>query len=202
MQPHQHLEALRDFFFKPLTLFGVFAMESDTVARNKKKKPPIDIPLADLMAKVQPNQRLLGLDLGTKTIGLAISDTGKRIASPLETIHRTKFSKDAETLLQICAEQEIGGFVLGLPLNMDGSEGPRVQATKDFYLSMREVWKDKELEPIPVSFWDERLSTVAVTRTLLDADASRARRGEVVDKMAASYILQGALDRARNTPTL
>nr|WP_321458500.1 Holliday junction resolvase RuvX [uncultured Cohaesibacter sp.] len=154
------------------------------------------------MAKVQPNQRLLGLDLGTKTIGLAISDTGKRIASPLETIHRTKFSKDAETLLQICAEQEIGGFVLGLPLNMDGSEGPRVQATKDFYLSMREVWKDKELEPIPVSFWDERLSTVAVTRTLLDADASRARRGEVVDKMAASYILQGALDRARNTPTL
>ncbi|WP_321446789.1 Holliday junction resolvase RuvX [uncultured Cohaesibacter sp.] len=168
------------------------------MVRKKKKKLPIDIPLAELLALLKPSQRLLGLDLGTKTIGLAISDTGKAIASPLETIPRTKFGKDAERLIAICAEQEIGGFVLGLPLNMDGSEGPRAQATRDFYLSMRDFWRERELPVIPVTFWDERLSTVAVTRTLLDADTSRARRGEVVDKMAASFILQGALDRARN----
>ena len=168
------------------------------MVRKKKKKLPIDIPLAELLALLKPSQRLLGLDLGTKTIGLAISDTGKAIASPLETIQRTKFGKDAERLIAICAEQEIGGFVLGLPLNMDGSEGPRAQATRDFYLSMRDFWRERELPVIPVTFWDERLSTVAVTRTLLDADTSRARRGEVVDKMAASFILQGALDRARN----
>ena len=168
------------------------------MVRKKKKKQPIDIPLAELLALLKPSQRLLGLDLGTKTIGLAISDTGKAIASPLETIQRTKFGKDAERLIVICAEQEIGGFVLGLPLNMDGSEGPRAQATRDFYLSMRDFWRERELPVIPVTFWDERLSTVAVTRTLLDADTSRARRGEVVDKMAASFILQGALDRARN----
>ena len=168
------------------------------MVRKKKKKLPIDIPLAELLALLKPSQRLLGLDLGTKTIGLAISDTGKAIASPLETIQRTKFGKDAERLIAICAEQEIGGFVLGLPLNMDGSEGPRAQATRDFYLSMRDFWRERELPVIPATFWDERLSTVAVTRTLLEADTSRARRGEVVDKMAASFILQGALDRARN----
>ena len=168
------------------------------MVRKKKKKQSIDIPLGELLAEVKQNQRLLGLDLGTKTIGLAISDTGKRIASPLETIQRTKFGKDAERLVEVCTQQEIGGFVLGLPLNMDGSEGPRAQATRDFYLSLREFWRERELAVIPVTFWDERLSTVAVTRTLLDADTSRARRGEVVDKMAASFILQGALDRARN----
>lgn len=168
------------------------------MVRKKKKKQPIDTSLAELLGEVLPNQRLLGLDLGTKTIGLAISDTGKSIASPLETIQRTKFGKDAERLVAVCNEQEIGGFVLGLPRNMDGSEGPRAQATRDFYLSMRDFWKKYDLPVIPVTFWDERLSTVAVTRTLLDADTSRARRGEVVDKMAASFILQGALDRARN----
>ncbi|WP_316861641.1 Holliday junction resolvase RuvX [uncultured Cohaesibacter sp.] len=169
------------------------------MARKKKNKPPIDIPLLELTAIVSPRQRLLGFDLGTKTIGLAISDTGKRIATPLETLHRTKFSKDAERLLALCSEHEVGGFILGLPLNMDGSEGPRAQATRDFCLSLRDFWLEKQLEPFPLSFWDERLSTVAVTRTLLDADTSRSRRGEVVDKMAASYILQGALDRSNHT---
>nr|WP_321459421.1 Holliday junction resolvase RuvX [uncultured Cohaesibacter sp.] len=168
------------------------------MVRKKKKKLPIDIPLEELLAGASSKQRLLGLDLGTKTIGLAVSDTGKSIASPLETIQRSKFGKDAERLQQICEKQEIGGFVLGLPLNMDGSEGPRAQATRDFYISLREFWRERELPTIPVTFWDERLSTVAVTRTLLEADTSRARRGEVVDKMAASFILQGALDRAKN----
>ena len=164
---------------------------------RKKKKTPIDIPLDALMAGLKPGQKLLGLDLGTKTIGLAISDSGRMIASPLETISRKKFTQDAERLLTICTEQSVGGFVLGMPLNMDGSEGPRAQATRDFYMSLRDLWREREQKPIPVTFWDERLSTVAVTRTLLDADTSRARRDEVVDKMAASFILQGALDRAR-----
>ena len=165
--------------------------------RKKKKKAPIDLPLTELMAGLKPNQRLMGLDLGTKTIGLAVSDTGRSIASPLETIQRKKFSLDAARLLDLCQDHEVGGFILGMPLNMDGSEGPRAQATRDFYLSLRDLWREREEEPIPVTFWDERLSTVAVTRTLLDADTSRARRDEVVDKMAASFILQGALDRAR-----
>ena len=164
---------------------------------KKKKKPPVDIPFVELIAGLKPGQRLLGLDLGTKTIGTAVSDTGRMIASPLETIQRKKFTQDAERLLAICSEHNVGGFVLGLPFNMDGSEGPRAQATRDFYLSLRDLMRERELEPFPVTYWDERLSTVAVTRTLLDADASRARRNEVVDKMAASFILQGALDRAR-----
>jgi len=167
------------------------------MARRKKKKAPIDISLSDLIAGLAPGQKLLGLDLGTKTIGLALSDTGLMIASPLETIQRKKFSTDATRLLEICDQEKIGGFVLGMPLNMDGSEGPRAQATKDFYLSLRDLWREREEDLIPVTFWDERLSTVAVTRTLLAADTSRARRDEVVDKMAASFILQGALDRAR-----
>ncbi|SNY93900.1 putative holliday junction resolvase [Cohaesibacter sp. ES.047] len=171
------------------------------MARKKKKKAPIDIALHDLIAGLKRGQRLMGLDLGTKTIGVAVSDTGLVIASAIETIQRKKFAQDAERLIALCTEHNVGGLVLGLPLNMDGSEGPRSQATRDFYLSLRDLWREREQEPIPMSFWDERLSTVAVTRTLLDADASRARRGEVVDKMAASYILQGALDRARLSPS-
>jgi putative holliday junction resolvase len=135
--------------------------------------------------------RLLGLDLGTKTIGLALSDVERRIATPLETIKRTKFTKDAERLKAIVARFAVAGVVIGLPLNMDGSEGPRVQSTRAFV---------RHLAPIlglPIAFWDERLSTAAVTRALLDADASRARRSELVDKMAAAYILQGALDRVQ-----
>lgn len=131
----------------------------------------------------------MGLDLGTKTIGLALSDLGRRIASPLETIRRTKFRVDAEALLKLCAKHGVAGFVLGLPLNMDGTEGPRAQATRAFARNLA------GLTAIPLAYWDERLSTAAVTRTLLEADASRARRAELVDKLAAAYILQGALDR-------
>ena len=133
--------------------------------------------------------RLMGLDLGTKTIGLALSDVERRIASPLETIRRTKFTADVEALLKLAEKHGVAALVIGLPLNMDGSEGPRVQATKAFSRNLAQK------TPLPQFFWDERLSTAAVTRTLLEADASRARRGELVDKMAAAYILQGVIDR-------
>jgi len=147
------------------------------------------LPLEDFMAAVPERTRLIGLDLGTKTIGLALSDLGRGIATPMETIRRKKFTLDAERLLQICAEQQIGGIVLGLPLNMDGTEGPRAQATRAFARNLAQK------TDLPMTMWDERLSTAAVTRTLLEADSSRARRAEVVDKMAAAYILQGFLDR-------
>lgn len=140
-------------------------------------------------AALPPGRRLFGLDLGTKTIGIAVSDAGLRIASPLVTIDRVKFTRDAEALLKLAEREHVGGFVVGLPINMDGSEGPRAQATRAFVRTLR------PLTPTPSIFWDERLSTAAVTRTLLEADASRRRRGEVVDKMAASFILQGFLDR-------
>lgn len=141
-----------------------------------------------MKAALGKDQRLLGLDLGAKTIGLALSDRTLIIATPMETIRRGKFTRDAAKLLAICAEQGVGGLVIGLPLNMDGSEGPRVQSTRQFAKNMAEK------TTLPMAFWDERLSTAAVTRTLLEADASRARRAQVVDKMAAAYILQGALD--------
>ncbi|MET7243069.1 Holliday junction resolvase RuvX [Methylobacterium sp. EM32] len=139
-------------------------------------------------AESRGGARLLGLDLGTKTIGLALSDVQRRIASPLETIKRVKFTPDAAALAGIATKHGVGGLVVGLPLNMDGSEGPRVQSTRAFVRNL------KPILPLPVLFWDERLSTAAVTRTLLEADASRARRGELVDKLAAAYILQGCLD--------
>ena len=142
-----------------------------------------------LAAALPKGARLLGFDLGTKTIGLAVSDTTRRIASPLTTIARTKFKADAAALLAHAAKHSVAAFVIGLPLNMDGSEGPRVQATRAFARSLA------ALTDLPIFFWDERLSTAAVTRTLIEADASRKRRGEVVDKMAAAYILQGVLDR-------
>jgi putative Holliday junction resolvase len=141
------------------------------------------------IAVLPPAAALFGLDLGTKTIGIAISDPRRKIASPLLTIDRTKFAADARTLIDLAARHAIAGLVLGLPLNMDGSEGPRVQATRAFARSLA------PLTPLPLLFWDERLSTAAVTRTLIEADASRKRRDAVVDKMAAAYILQGALDR-------
>lgn len=134
-------------------------------------------------------RRLIGVDLGTKTIGLALSDVGRSIASPLETIKRAKFSIDVKRLVELADKHGVGGLVVGLPLNMDGSEGPRAQATRAFVRNLAVHL------PLPVAFWDERLTTAAVTRTLLEADASRARRSDLVDKMAASYILQGALDR-------
>jgi len=145
--------------------------------------------LAAFAALLPPEGRLLGLDLGTKTIGLALSDLGRRIASPAETIRRVKFTPDAAALLAIAERHKVVGLVLGLPLNLDGSEGPRAQSTRSFARSLA------GLTEIPIVFWDERLSTAAVTRTLIEADRSRARRAELVDKMAAAYILQGALDR-------
>jgi len=151
-----------------------------------------DLALTELATTLPPSGALIGLDLGTKTIGLAISDPGRRIASPLLTLRRTKFKTDAAALLKQALDNAAVGLVLGLPLNMDGSEGPRAQSTRAFVRNLA------ALTPLPIVFWDERLSTAAVTRTLLDADASRKRRAAVVDKMAAAYILQGALDRLAN----
>ncbi len=145
----------------------------------------------ELKSLIRPGDRLLGLDLGTKTIGLAIADGTLTVATPLDTIRRTKFTKDAEALLAVVDARQVGALVIGLPLNMDGSEGPRCQSTRQFATNLM---AKRALE---IAFWDERLSTAAVTRTLLDADASRVRRAELVDKMAAAYILQGALDAIR-----
>jgi putative Holliday junction resolvase len=144
----------------------------------------------EALAETLPSQApLMGLDLGTRTIGLALSDAGRRIASPLTTIRRTKFKADAAALLTRAAEHRVAALVLGLPVNMDGSEGPRAQATRAFARNLA------GLTTLPILFWDERLSTAAVTRMLIEADTSRKRRSEVVDKMAATYILQGVLDR-------
>ena len=147
------------------------------------------IPLEDFHQTQVKTARLAGLDFGTKTIGVALSDTGQAIASGLETIKRTKFKNDAARLLEIADEHDIAAFIIGLPLNMDGTQGPRVQSTKAFARNLA------QLTDIPLIFWDERLSTQAAERTLLEADSSRKRRKEVIDKMAATYILQGALDR-------
>lgn len=146
-------------------------------------------PDLDIVATLPRFKRLMGLDLGTKTIGVAISDVERRIASPVETIRRTKFKADAAALMALIAKHDIGAIILGKPFNMDGSEGPRVQATDAFARNLR------QLAALPILFQDERLSTAAVTRTLIDADTSRARRAELVDKLAAAYILQGFIDR-------
>ncbi len=147
------------------------------------------LDIADLPPRLALRQRLIGVDLGTKTIGLALSDVERRIATPLETIRRTKFTQDAARLVALLDKFDVAALIVGLPLNMDGSEGPRVQATRAFVRNLG------ALTPRPVVYWDERLSTAAVTRSLIEQDVSRARRAEVVDKMAAAYILQGALDR-------
>jgi putative Holliday junction resolvase len=131
--------------------------------------------------------RLAGLDVGTKTIGVALCDAGWTIASPAETIQRTKFTVDAAKLRALVAAQAVKGLVIGLPLNLDGSDSPRTQSVRAFA-------RNVEVFGLPILLWDERWSTQAVTRTLLDADASRARRAELVDKLAAAYILQGAID--------
>ena len=141
--------------------------------------------------QLEPGCRLIGIDLGTKTIGLALSDVTRTIATPLETIKRVKFTPDIERLLSIADKHAIAGFVLGLPINLDGSEGPRAQATRAFARNLG------RLTSRPILLWDERLSTAAAERTLLEADTSRRRRAEVIDKMAAAIILQGALDRMR-----
>ncbi len=146
---------------------------------------------AEFIARLQPGARLIGIDGGTKTLGLALSDVTRIIASPLETIRRTKFKQDVEKLFAFAEEHKITGFVLGLPANLDGTEGPRAQATRAFARNLN------KLTPLPILLWDERLSTVAAERTLLEADTSRKRRAQVIDKLAATIILQGALDRLR-----
>ena len=152
----------------------------------KASDTPI-LSIGDLRSSLQPGSRLLGLDVGSKTIGLALSDTTRTVASPLETIRRGKFRADAARLKEIVDTETVGGFVIGLPVNMDGSEGPRCQSTRAFARNLAGT------VTLPIAFWDERLSTAAVERTLIEADRSRARRKELVDKMAAAYILQGAL---------
>jgi putative Holliday junction resolvase len=145
------------------------------------------LTLEELAPRLSRFDRLMGLDIGTKTIGLALSDVERRLASPLDTIRRTRFTEDAAILLKRAADFQVRGLVVGLPLNMDGSEGPRVQSTRAFVRNLP--------DRLSVSYWDERLSTAAVTRELIAQDASRQKRAEVVDRMAAAYILQGALDR-------
>jgi putative Holliday junction resolvase len=148
--------------------------------------------ISDFTAALPGMRSVMGLDLGTKTIGVALSDRLWSVASPHETVKRRKFTLDAARLLEIAAAREVGGLILGLPRNMDGSEGPRCQSTRAFARNL------SALTELPIGFWDERLSTVAAERALLEADASRKRRAEVIDSVAASYILQGVLDRMRH----
>ena len=150
----------------------------------------IDTP-ASLIDMLGRGHRLMGLDLGSKTIGLALGDSDHKIATPFDTIRRKKFGLDAAALAAIINAEIVGALVLGLPLNMDGSEGPRVQATRAFIRNLENL---PDFPALPVLLWDERLSTAAVERTLMEADTSRAKRAEVIDKMAAAFILQGAID--------
>jgi putative Holliday junction resolvase len=154
------------------------------------------LPLEDTAPALPPRGALIGLDLGTKTIGVAVSDPDRRLATGVETIARTTFTADAKRLLSIAAERKAVGLVLGLPINMDGSEGPRAQSTRAFARNLA------RLTELPIALWDERLSTAAVERDLIAADASRKKRAAVIDQHAAAFILQGALDRlARIRPT-
>ncbi|HEY3889562.1 MAG TPA: Holliday junction resolvase RuvX [Caulobacteraceae bacterium] len=149
------------------------------------------LDLVDLPKALPPFTPVVGLDLGTKTIGVAVSDIGRVIASPLQLIRKTQFTRDAETLFALMKARGASGIVIGLPVNMDGTEGPRSQSSRAFARNLLRLDPD-----LAIAFWDERLSSAAVNRMLIDeADLSRARRGELVDKAAAAYILQGALDR-------
>lgn len=147
------------------------------------------LPLAEAATMLPPRGSLLGLDLGDKTIGVASCDPDRRLATGVETVMRTRFTADAQRLLALAAERHATGFVLGLPVNMDGSEGPRAQATRAFARNLA------KLTELPIALWDERLSTAAVERDLIAADVSRAKRAAVIDQHAAAFILQGALDR-------
>jgi putative Holliday junction resolvase len=146
----------------------------------------------DFVAAIPDMGAIAGLDLGTVTIGVAMSDVLRSVATPIETIKRKKFGVDAAKLLELTTHRMVTGIVLGLPMNMDGSEGPRCQATRAFARNL------ERLTPLPITYWDERLSTVAAERALLEADTSRKRRAEVIDHVAAGVILQGLLDRLRN----
>ncbi len=147
--------------------------------------------IADFAGRIGRGGRLIGIDAGTKTLGLALSDVTRTIASPLVVLRRKRFKEDAAELLRLADEHGVSGFVLGLPTNLDGTTGPRVQATRAFAKNLN------ALTPRPILLWDERLSTAEAERTLIAADASRKRRAEVIDKIAATIILQGALDRMR-----
>src|SRR5216110_2678131 len=147
------------------------------------------LPLVETVPLLPARGALIGLDLGTKTIGVAVSDPDRRLATGVTTVVRTAFSADAAKLLALAAERSAVGFVLGLPINMDGSEGPRAQSTRAFARNLA------RLTDLPIGLWDERLSTVAVERDLIAADMSRAKRAQVIDQHAAAFILQGALDR-------
>ena len=147
------------------------------------------VPIEDLPKLLAPEARLLGLDIGTKTIGLALSDATRSIATPYDTVRRTKFTDDAKVIQDAIEEHQVGAVVIGLPLNLDGSEGRRAQSTRAFARNLA------ARIDVPLAFWDERLSTAAVERHLIEAGASRKRRAQVIDRMAAAYILQGALDR-------
>jgi putative Holliday junction resolvase len=156
--------------------------------------PALILPLIDATAQWPERGALVGLDLGTKTIGVAVSDPDRRLATGVQTVQRTAFKADAARLLAIARERSAVGFVLGLPINMDASEGPRAQSTRAFARNF------SKLTELPIAFWDERLSTVAVERELIGTDMSRARRAAVIDEHAAIFILQGALDRLANLP--
>jgi putative pre-16S rRNA nuclease len=147
------------------------------------------LPLVDAAPLLPPRGALIGLDLGTKTIGVASSDPDRRLATGVETVARKNFTADAQRLLALAAERQAVAFVLGLPVNMDGSEGPRAQSTRAFARNFA------RLTELPIALWDERLSTAAVERALIEADVSRKRRAGVIDQHAAAFILQGALDR-------
>ncbi|QBX33710.1 Holliday junction resolvase RuvX [Paracoccus liaowanqingii] len=147
--------------------------------------------MIDFATALPRHGALAGLDLGTKTIGVAVSDGMRQVASPITVIRRAKFTLDAQALLAVATDRALVGLVLGLPRNMDGSEGPRAQATRAFARNLT------RLTDLPIAYWDERLSTVAAERALLEGDTSRKRRAEVIDQVAAGYILQGALDRLR-----
>lgn len=150
------------------------------------------VDLLELPALLAPHAPIVGLDLGEKTIGVAVSDATRTVASPLELIRKTKFTDDATTLFRLMESRKAGGIVIGLPVNMDGTEGPRCQSSRAFARNLL------RLRDIPIAFWDERMSSMAVNRVLIDeADVTRARRAELVDKMAAAWILQGALERLR-----
>jgi putative Holliday junction resolvase len=155
---------------------------------------PTNAPFSDLpaFAEALPQHgAIFGLDPGTKTIGVATSDVTRSVATAIKTIRRRKFSYDSAELLALASEREAVGFIIGLPINLNGTEGPRAQSVRAFARNLA------ALTPLPIAFWDERLSTVAAERVLLEADASRKRRAEVIDAVAAAYILQGALDRLR-----
>lgn len=156
------------------------------LARAQMNRP---IAVEDLAQRLPLKARLIGLDLGSKTIGLAITDVERRIASPLRTLSRTAFQKDADALVLIFAEFEIAAIVIGLPLDLEGRNSPRAQSARAFARNLA------TRTDLPIAFWDERFSTAVVLRSLIESDVSRARRAEVVDKLAAAYILQGAIDR-------